>query len=62
MFEYLVPSWWNCLGRIKMCGLVEECRSLEMGFFEVLKPNIIPECLSLSVYFLWMKMLALGCP
>ena len=22
MLEYLVPSWWNCLGRIKKSGLV----------------------------------------
>jgi hypothetical protein len=22
MFEYLVPSWWNCLGKIRRCGLI----------------------------------------
>lgn len=22
MFEYLAPSWWGCLGRIRMCGTV----------------------------------------
>jgi hypothetical protein len=22
IFEYLVPSWWNCLGRIRRYGLV----------------------------------------
>lgn len=24
MFEYLIPSWWPCLGRIVRCGLVGE--------------------------------------
>jgi hypothetical protein len=28
MFEYLVPSWWNCLGRIRGCGFVGEGMSL----------------------------------
>jgi len=28
VFECLVPSWWNCLGRIRRCGLVEEGVSL----------------------------------
>ena len=22
MFEYLVPSWWNCLERMRRCGLL----------------------------------------
>lgn len=22
MFEYLIPSWWNCFGRIRKCDLV----------------------------------------
>ena len=25
VFECLVLSWWNCLGRIRRCGLVEVC-------------------------------------
>ena len=32
MFQYLVPSWWNHLRRIRMCGLVEGGVSLEVGF------------------------------
>lgn len=28
----LVYSWWNCLERIKGCGLVGEVVSLEVGF------------------------------
>ena len=32
MFECLVPSWWNCLGRIGRCGLRERGVSLGVGF------------------------------
>ena len=35
-FEYLVPEYWNSLGRIRRCGLVGEGMSLRVGF-EVLK-------------------------
>lgn len=30
MFEYSVPSWWNCWGRIRRCGLTAEGVSLGM--------------------------------
>lgn len=40
MFDYLVPSWWNCLGRVRR---------------EVSKPQTIPIALSLSASFLWTK-------
>ena len=30
MFEYLFPSWWNCLGRIR-CVFVEQGISLGGG-------------------------------
>lgn len=32
MFEYLVPSWWNHLGRIPRDGLVGGGVSLGVGF------------------------------
>lgn len=28
-FEYLISSWWNCLGRIRRCGFVEGGASQE---------------------------------
>lgn len=30
-FEYLVPSWWHYLGRLRRCGLIGESMSLEAG-------------------------------
>lgn len=41
MFEYLVPSQWNYLGRIRKCGLVRGGVSLEAGF-RVSKAAISP--------------------
>ena len=32
LFECQVPSWWNCLGRIRGCGLVGGGVSLGVGF------------------------------
>ena len=32
MFEYLVPSWWNCLERIKRYDLIREGVALGLGF------------------------------
>jgi hypothetical protein len=32
MFEYLVPSWWDCLGRIRRCGLLGGGVLLGVGF------------------------------
>lgn len=40
MFEYLMPSWWNCLGRMRRHVLVGGI-PLGMGF-EVLKVHAIP--------------------
>lgn len=31
MFECLVPSWWNCLERIRRCGLIGGAVSLEVA-------------------------------
>lgn len=39
-FECLVPSWWNCFGKIGRCGFVGGV-SLEMGF-ELSEAHIIP--------------------
>lgn len=36
LFEYLVPSWWLCLGRFRKCGLAAGNMLLRAGF-EVLK-------------------------
>jgi hypothetical protein len=32
VFGYLVPSWWNCLGRIRRCNLVRGGESFGVGF------------------------------
>ena len=32
MFEYLVPHWWNCLGRVRRYDLVGVGMSLGAGF------------------------------
>lgn len=32
MFEYLVFSWWNCLGGIESHGLVRESVATEVSF------------------------------
>jgi hypothetical protein len=47
MFDYLEPSWWNCLGRIQKYGLVEGSVSLGAGF-EVSKERQFPVCSSFS--------------
>lgn len=41
IFEYLVPSWWNSLGRARRYGLIGRGMSLGMGF-EVSKAQFIP--------------------
>lgn len=38
MFEYLVSTWWNCLGRIRRCDLVGGSVSLG-AHFEVSKDH-----------------------
>jgi hypothetical protein len=40
MIEYLVPSWWTYLERIRRCGLVRGGASLGVGF-EVSKIHAI---------------------
>lgn len=49
MLESLVPSWWNCLERIKRCGLVGDV-SLGMGFEVSKTQSILVE--SFSLYLL----------
>lgn len=51
MFEYFVPSWWNCSGRIR-CGLVGEGVLLGADF-EVSKVQAIS---SLSAFHLQINM------
>lgn len=46
MFEYLIFSWWDCLGRIRRYGLVGRSMSLGVGFDD---SNL---CLSLSLCLL----------
>ena len=48
MFEYLAPSLWNCLGRIKKFDLVgggvvllEEVCRFGLGFAQKLKPGLV---------------------
>jgi hypothetical protein len=31
MFVNWVPSWWDCFGKIRRCGLVEEDVCVTMG-------------------------------
>ena len=47
IFEYLVPSWWNNLGKIRSCGFVGEV----MEGFEVstTAPGLVSACC------LWMR-------
>jgi hypothetical protein len=47
MFEFLIPSWWNCLGTIKRCGFVRRGASLQASF-EVSKGWDHSQHLSLS--------------
>jgi hypothetical protein len=54
MFECLVPSWWNCLGRIRRCGLFGGGVSLGV-IFEVSRV-LCDSQLSLSASCLWIKM------
>jgi hypothetical protein len=44
MFEYLVPHWWNCLGKIRRYDLAREYVSLGVGI-EVSKPSPFPSVL-----------------
>lgn len=47
MFEHLVSSWWNCLGKIRRCGLV----GIGVGRgCEVSKAHAIPSYHSLPVH------------
>lgn len=39
MFDYLVPSWWTCLAKIRGCSLVKKV-SLETLRFQ--KPTSFP--------------------
>lgn len=39
--EYFVPKWYNCLGRISRCDLVEQGISLGTGF-DISKADTIP--------------------
>lgn len=41
MFEYLVPSWWSCLGGLKRRGLAGGGTSLGVSF-KVLKASKHP--------------------
>jgi hypothetical protein len=48
IFEYLGPSWWNCLGRIRRCGLIERGVSLAVA---ASKTQSIPGYLFLCLVF-----------
>ena len=48
MFDYLVPIWWNCLGRVRRCGCIRG-GLVAGGVFEVSKPQAIPIALSLCL-------------
>ena len=43
MFECLVPSWWNCFGRIDRCDLADGSMSLWVGL-ESVKPLSLLIC------------------
>jgi hypothetical protein len=46
MFEYLISSWWNYLGRIRRCDLAAGGVPLGMGF-EISKAHAILSKLTL---------------
>lgn len=57
MFEYVVPSWWKYLGRIRRCGLVGGAISLA-GWA---KAHVVPH-VPLYVHCLKIRMWAPRCP
>lgn len=58
MFEYLIPSWKNCLGRIKKYELVRG--GVSLGGFKASDDSQYSQCI-LSVSCLQVKMWALSC-
>lgn len=64
IFEYMVPSWWDRLGRIRRCGFVGEGLSvgvvLGVSFPVALPPVCGSGCSSLSHDFITMPTAMLG--
>lgn len=63
MFEYLVPGWWNCLGRIRKCDFVGDRHGdfrrplCALRFFLNLDPDVsshthVPAFMSLPSWML----------
>jgi hypothetical protein len=46
--EYLIPNWWNCLGRLRRCGLAGGGVSLGVNF-EITRPSQLSSCLCLWI-------------
>lgn len=54
VFEFLVSTWWSCLGMIKRWDLIDRYMSLR-AHFKVLNAHFISIPLSLSALQLWIR-------